>query len=130
VPTACADFPKEIIWAPRRSLETRFNITRWTVMPRGGHLRRVRTARAARPTACARSSGRCARIRSGDPDCRRWRGAQRRRAEAIPRRVGLGRAALAGAAFEQRGQIEAIRPPSVTDLHQRQQQAAACRPDA
>jgi epoxide hydrolase len=36
-PTACADFPKEIIWAPRRWLEPRFNITRWTVMPRGGH---------------------------------------------------------------------------------------------
>ena len=37
VPTACADFPKEIIWAPRRWLEARYNITRWTVMPRGGH---------------------------------------------------------------------------------------------
>jgi pimeloyl-ACP methyl ester carboxylesterase len=37
VPTACADFPKEIIWAPRRWLERRYNITRWTVMPRGGH---------------------------------------------------------------------------------------------
>ena len=37
VPTACADFPKEIIWAPRRWLEPRYNITRWTEMPRGGH---------------------------------------------------------------------------------------------
>ncbi len=37
VPTACADFPKEIIWSPRRWLESRYNITRWTVMPRGGH---------------------------------------------------------------------------------------------
>jgi len=37
VPTACADFPKEIIWAPRRWLERRYNITRWTVMPKGGH---------------------------------------------------------------------------------------------
>jgi pimeloyl-ACP methyl ester carboxylesterase len=36
-PTACADFPKEIIWSPRRWLEARYNITRWTVMPRGGH---------------------------------------------------------------------------------------------
>ena len=36
-PTACADFPKEIIWSPRRWLEPRFNITRWTTMPRGGH---------------------------------------------------------------------------------------------
>ncbi len=37
VPTACADFPKEIIWSPRRWLETRYNVTRWTEMPRGGH---------------------------------------------------------------------------------------------
>ena len=37
VPTACADFPKEIIWSPRRWIETRYNITRWTEMPRGGH---------------------------------------------------------------------------------------------
>ena len=37
VPTACADFPKEIIWSPRRWLEPRYNITRWTEMPRGGH---------------------------------------------------------------------------------------------
>ena len=36
-PTACADFPKEIIWSPRRWLEGRYNITRWTEMPRGGH---------------------------------------------------------------------------------------------
>lgn len=36
-PTACADFPKEIIWSPRRWLEARYNVTRWTVMPRGGH---------------------------------------------------------------------------------------------
>ena len=37
VPTACADFPREVIWSPRRWLEPRFNITRWTEMPRGGH---------------------------------------------------------------------------------------------
>ena len=37
VPTACADFPKEIIWSPRKWLEQRYNITRWTEMPRGGH---------------------------------------------------------------------------------------------
>jgi pimeloyl-ACP methyl ester carboxylesterase len=36
-PTACADFPGEIIWSPRKWLEPRFNITRWTQMPRGGH---------------------------------------------------------------------------------------------
>jgi pimeloyl-ACP methyl ester carboxylesterase len=36
IPTACADFPKEVIWSPRW-LEPRYNITRWTVMPRGGH---------------------------------------------------------------------------------------------
>ena len=37
VPTACADFPKEVIWSPRRWMEARYNITRWTEMPRGGH---------------------------------------------------------------------------------------------
>jgi len=37
VPTACADFPKEPIWAPRAWLAARYNITRWTEMPRGGH---------------------------------------------------------------------------------------------
>jgi microsomal epoxide hydrolase len=36
-PTACADFPREVIWSPRRWLEARYNITRWTEMPRGGH---------------------------------------------------------------------------------------------
>jgi pimeloyl-ACP methyl ester carboxylesterase len=36
-PTACADFPKEPIWSPRKWVEPRFNITRWTEMPRGGH---------------------------------------------------------------------------------------------
>ena len=37
VPTACADFPKEVIWSPRSWLEPRYNITRWTEMPKGGH---------------------------------------------------------------------------------------------
>ena len=36
-PMGCADFPREIIWSPRRWLEPRYNITRWTTMPRGGH---------------------------------------------------------------------------------------------
>jgi hypothetical protein len=36
-PTACADFPKEILWSPRRWRDACYNITRWTVMPRGGH---------------------------------------------------------------------------------------------
>ena len=36
-PTACADFPKEPIWSPRKWMERRYNITRWTEMPRGGH---------------------------------------------------------------------------------------------
>lgn len=36
-PMACADFPKEIIWSPRQWLEGRYNIQRWTVMPKGGH---------------------------------------------------------------------------------------------
>lgn len=37
IPTACADFPREIIWSPRSWLERRYNITRWTEMPKGGH---------------------------------------------------------------------------------------------
>ena len=37
VPTACAVFPKEIRFTPRRWLETRYNLTRFTIMPRGGH---------------------------------------------------------------------------------------------
>jgi pimeloyl-ACP methyl ester carboxylesterase len=37
VPTACAAFPKEIRFVPRRWLETRYNLTRFTIMPRGGH---------------------------------------------------------------------------------------------
>jgi len=37
VPTAGAIFPKEISFAPRKWAEARFNIVRWTVMPRGGH---------------------------------------------------------------------------------------------
>jgi len=37
VPTACAEFPKEIIWSPRASLEARYNLMRLTPMPKGGH---------------------------------------------------------------------------------------------
>jgi microsomal epoxide hydrolase len=37
VPTACAIFPKEITVPPRRWVEARYNLTQWTVMPRGGH---------------------------------------------------------------------------------------------
>lgn len=37
VPTACALFPKEISVPPRRWVEARYNLTRWTEMPRGGH---------------------------------------------------------------------------------------------
>jgi len=37
VPMACADFPEEIIWSPRRWLESRYDIRRWTMMPKGGH---------------------------------------------------------------------------------------------
>jgi pimeloyl-ACP methyl ester carboxylesterase len=36
-PTACADFPKEPFGVPRRWLEARYNLTRWTAMPKGGH---------------------------------------------------------------------------------------------
>jgi len=37
VPTACADFPKEIIWSPRAHVAARYNLVRWTEMPKGGH---------------------------------------------------------------------------------------------
>jgi len=37
VPTAGAIFPKEIYFTPRAWAESRYNIVRWTVMPRGGH---------------------------------------------------------------------------------------------
>jgi pimeloyl-ACP methyl ester carboxylesterase len=37
VPTACALFPKEITVPPRKWVEARFNLTHWTVMPKGGH---------------------------------------------------------------------------------------------
>ena len=37
VPTGVAIFPKEILFSPRKWAEARYNIVRWTVMPRGGH---------------------------------------------------------------------------------------------
>ena len=37
VPTACAAFPKEFRFTPRLWLETRYNLTRFTIMPSGGH---------------------------------------------------------------------------------------------
>ena len=36
-PTAYAVFPKNMTLAPRRWIEARYNVTRWTEMPRGGH---------------------------------------------------------------------------------------------
>jgi len=38
VPTACALFPAELLaWPPRSYAERIYNISQWTVMPRGGH---------------------------------------------------------------------------------------------
>ena len=37
VPTACADFPRELIPVSRSALEARFNLVRLTEMPKGGH---------------------------------------------------------------------------------------------
>jgi len=37
VPTGVAVFPKEISFTPRRWAEARYNVVRWTLMPRGGH---------------------------------------------------------------------------------------------
>jgi hypothetical protein len=37
VPTGCAIFPQEVSLPPRRWVEARYNVTRRTEMPRGGH---------------------------------------------------------------------------------------------
>ncbi len=37
VPTGVAVFPAEIVFSPRKWVEARYNVTRWTEMPRGGH---------------------------------------------------------------------------------------------
>jgi microsomal epoxide hydrolase len=37
VPTACAAFPGEFRFTPRRWLEARYNLARFTMMPSGGH---------------------------------------------------------------------------------------------
>ena len=37
LPTGAAAFPKEIVRAPRHWCESRYHITHWTDMPRGGH---------------------------------------------------------------------------------------------
>jgi pimeloyl-ACP methyl ester carboxylesterase len=37
VPTACLVFPREAILSPRRWVEARVNLVRWTEMSRGGH---------------------------------------------------------------------------------------------
>ncbi len=37
VPTACAAFPKELIFTPRRWLEARYNLAGFTLMPTSGH---------------------------------------------------------------------------------------------
>jgi microsomal epoxide hydrolase len=37
VPTACALFPREATLPPRQWFEARYNLRRWTEMPRGGH---------------------------------------------------------------------------------------------
>ena len=37
LPTGVASFPKEIIRSPRRWCEESYNITHWTIMPKGGH---------------------------------------------------------------------------------------------
>jgi len=37
IPTACAVFPRELIYAPRAWLAPQMNLVRWTEMPRGGH---------------------------------------------------------------------------------------------
>ncbi|MET0401692.1 MAG: epoxide hydrolase, partial [Cystobacter sp.] len=41
VPTAAAIFPREILGSPRPWLEARFDLRRYTEMPRGGHFAAV-----------------------------------------------------------------------------------------
>jgi epoxide hydrolase len=37
IPTGVARYPKEVLRFPRSWVEQRYNVTHWTVMPRGGH---------------------------------------------------------------------------------------------
>jgi len=37
VPTGLAVFPEELSYSPRAWSEARYNLQRWTEMPRGGH---------------------------------------------------------------------------------------------
>ena len=37
VPTGVARYPKEVLRWPRSWVERQYNVTHWTVMPRGGH---------------------------------------------------------------------------------------------
>jgi pimeloyl-ACP methyl ester carboxylesterase len=37
VPTGVARYPKEVLRFPRSWVERHYNVTHWTVMPRGGH---------------------------------------------------------------------------------------------
>jgi pimeloyl-ACP methyl ester carboxylesterase len=43
VPVGAAIFPKELSLPPRKWVEARFNIVRWTEMPRGGHFAALET---------------------------------------------------------------------------------------
>lgn len=52
-PTGYADFPKEILRAPRSWVERAYNIVHWTPMPRGGHF-----AALEQPELLARDIGR------------------------------------------------------------------------
>ena len=45
VPTGVANFPAEPRRVPRHWAESRFNIRRWTEMPRGGHFAALDGAR-------------------------------------------------------------------------------------
>ena len=37
VPTGIAMFPKEVMRVPRRAAERKYDLRRWTELPRGGH---------------------------------------------------------------------------------------------
>ena len=37
MPTGCAAYPQDVGFTPRLWNEARYNVTRFTIMPRGGH---------------------------------------------------------------------------------------------
>ena len=58
VPTAFAEFPAEILPAPRSWLERVYHIVRWTRMPSGGHFAALEAPELLAPDILAAFAGR------------------------------------------------------------------------